>query len=187
MGNRNAEWRAVALALRGAPAIYEEDRQFLAVDVIDVGIVGDEASTGGVTALKVVALSTNSLNAEFSPEAGLESVITAGVYSRVEGEAEGTQLYLTLQVARTLGSARVFPTRFTVSGRVESMRIDEGHLHAYMGWSLISDSSKVQSILDVATKGLPRAKLRLRVLEIARGRSPSRLRRFWQAWFGSAY
>jgi hypothetical protein len=185
MGNRNAEWRAVALALRGAPVIYEEDRHFMAVDVLDVAVVGD-TSIQDKTELKVVALGTNNLDAEF-PKAGPESVITAGVYSRVEGESGGPHLYLTLQVVNMLGSTRKFPSRFTVSGHVESMTIDEDHLHAYMGWSLIRAPSKVKLILDVAAKRLPRDKLQLRVREIARGRSPSRLRRFWQTWFGSSY
>lgn len=111
-------------------------------------------------------------------------MITAGVHSRVEGKAEGPQLYLTLQVLNMLGSVRKFPLRFTVSGQVESMTINAGQLHAYMGWSLISAPSKVQSILGVAAKGLQRDKLQDRVRKIARGKSPSSLRRLWHAWFG---
>jgi hypothetical protein len=111
-------------------------------------------------------------------------MITAGVHSRVEGKAEGPQLYLTLQVLNMLGSVRKFPLRFTASGQVESMTINAGQLHAYMGWWLISAPSKVQSILGVAAKGLQRDKLQDRVRKIARGQSPSSLRRLWHAWFG---
>jgi hypothetical protein len=39
----------------GAPSIYEEDHRFMAVDVLDVAVVGD-TSIEDKTDLKVVAL-----------------------------------------------------------------------------------------------------------------------------------
>lgn len=153
--------------LRGLRLIYEECRDFVAVDVLDMAV--EERGQATSTALKTIAIPSSIRQVIGPPELGEESVISEGVHARVEGDLRGPHLRMTLEVAALPGFATNYPRRFTISGQVGGLSADEDQIAAYMGiWRLTIAQERVQSLIRLATQELPCDIFRSRCRELER-------------------